>query len=585
VGLLAIHAALLAWSALRASPVRDELGQLPAGISHWKYGRFELYRVNPPLVRMLGALPALAVGCREDWTRFDIHPTVRPEYAVGLDFFRANGDRSLALYRYARWMCIPLSLVGGLVCFRWAGELYGRPSAFLALTLWCFSPNVLGYGALLMTDIAAASFGALACYAFAEWLRAPSYRRALVCGAALGLAELTKTTWIVLPPVWLAIWLAWRIAPRSTVESTWRREAGQLATIFVLGIAVINVGYGFNGSLRPLGDYRFASRALSGHARSDFAGDEQPPELGNRFAGTALAGVPVPLPREYVLGLDVQRRSFERPLWSYLGGDWRKGGWWYYYLYALAVKLPVGTLLLIAAAGLLTALVRRYRVAWRDDLLLLAPAAAVLLVVSSQTAFSQHLRYALPVLPFLFIWASKAGRAWSQGDRAIGALTAAALVWTVMSSLSVYPHTLAYFNELAGGPRGGRLLLAGSNLDWGQDLLELKRWSDEHPQAKPLYMAHDHMLNPSLLGIQCELIRDGQAQAASPEQRNRPLPEGWYAISTNVLTERNGRFAAFTELPPEGMAGYSIYIIDGRRHGQPHGQRATQTARISGAAR
>lgn len=51
VVLLAIHTGLLAYSAYVHSPTLNEPGHLVAGLSHWKFGRFELYRVNPPLVR------------------------------------------------------------------------------------------------------------------------------------------------------------------------------------------------------------------------------------------------------------------------------------------------------------------------------------------------------------------------------------------------------------------------------------------------------------------------------------------------------------------------------------------------------
>ncbi|SFI64920.1 hypothetical protein SAMN05421753_11147 [Planctomicrobium piriforme] len=48
---------------------------------------------------------------------------------------------------------------------------------------------------------------------------------------------------------------------------------------------------------------------------------------------------------------------------------------------------------------------------------------------------------------------------------------------TVASTLWVYPHQLAYFNEAAGGPKSGWRCLLGSNFDWGQDYLYLKRWA------------------------------------------------------------------------------------------------------------
>jgi hypothetical protein len=57
------------------------------------------------------------------------------------------------------------------------------------------------------------------------------------------------------------------------------------------------------------------------------------------------------------------------------------GGWWYYYLYALVVKVPLGTWLLILLAVFVK--VRRISVVadWRDELVVLAPIGAVLLLV------------------------------------------------------------------------------------------------------------------------------------------------------------------------------------------------------------
>src|SRR5262245_20379494 len=69
--LLALHGGLLAWSATCHSPNVNEPSHLAAGISHWQMGNFELYRVNPPLVQMVAALPALAVGARTDWSHFE----------------------------------------------------------------------------------------------------------------------------------------------------------------------------------------------------------------------------------------------------------------------------------------------------------------------------------------------------------------------------------------------------------------------------------------------------------------------------------------------------------------------------------
>ncbi len=107
--LLVMHAALLAWGAYRHSPTIDEVGHLPAGISHWQFGRFDLYRVNPPLVRMLAAVPVILAAPEVDWTAYSEAPGARPQYYIGRDFIAANGYRSFWLFTFARWACIPLS--------------------------------------------------------------------------------------------------------------------------------------------------------------------------------------------------------------------------------------------------------------------------------------------------------------------------------------------------------------------------------------------------------------------------------------------------------------------------------------------
>ena len=48
------------------------------------------------------------------------------------------------------------------------------------------------------------------------------------------------------------------------------------------------------------------------------------------------------------------------------------------------------------------------------------------------------------------------------------------LGWQLIESCSIRPDYLAYFNQIAGGPRNGYKHLVDSSLDWGQDLPALK---------------------------------------------------------------------------------------------------------------
>lgn len=106
-------------------------------------------------------------------------------------------------------------------------------------------------------------------------------------------------------------------------------------------------------------------------------------------------------------------------------------------------------------------------------------------------------------------------------------LVAAALLWTAGSTLAVYPHQLAYFNELAGGPEHGHRHLLGSNVQWGQDLLLVQEW------------------------IEASAIRPGQVGFVPPgfcpasESVTGPVPPSairpWEIVSADeVLDDRSG---------------------------------------------
>lgn len=219
-------------------------------------------------------------------------------------------------------------------------------------------------------------------------------------------------------------------------------------------------------------------------------------------------------------------------------------------------------------------------------MVLLLPIVAILALLSSHTGFSIHSRYAIPVLPFAYIWCSKVARSIAAGHKVFAIIAALALCWSVGSSLAVYPHSLSYFNELVGGPMGGHHHLVDSNIAWGQDLYYLKQWYDEHPEARPLHLAYYNLFDPRLAGIEFNVPPVGSvspdSHAAATADRNLPPGElgplpGWYAIDANHLQGAKYRTANgkggwarvswdgydltyFQRFKPIATAGYSIYI-------------------------
>lgn len=608
-GVLLVHATLLAWSAWTHSAVVGESGHLAAGMSHLMLGRFDLFRVNPPLVRTVAAVPLCVASASVDWSSYDQDPLQRSEHRVGHDWVMANGSASASLIATSRWMCIPFSVLGGFCCWCWSTRLYGRYAGLGALLMWCSSPYVLGHAALVIPDAHAAALGLVACFSFWLWLRNSTWSRALIGGTALGLAQLSKFTLLVLYPVWLSLWILYRLPDRHFGTCrVWARESGMLAMMFLLSLLIVNVGYEYEGSGQALGNYRFQSTMWTGLPLEDI-----PRTGGNRFADSWVGALPVPLPRNYVQGSDTQWYDFERGLESYLRGEWANRGWWYYCIYALFIKTPMGTWCLVGLAIGTTIWGRGFSASPRDETVVLAPFVAILVLVSSQSGFSHHSRYVIPALPFVFIWASKVARVFEMrlltgGQRAVAAVVVVALVWSVASSLAVYPHSVSYFSEVAalfptpangsqwnhagsgkedcsvvstikramgGGPRNGHQHLLDSNIDWGQDLFYLKNWLDRHPEAKLDGLAVWGFYPASLAGIpetpypptgpDRRCVESGRSKITGRDgcagDQLGPKP-GWYALSVNYIhsPERQYRYRYFLNFEPVAMAGYSIYI-------------------------
>ena len=152
--------------------------------------------------------------------------------------------------------------------------------------------------------------------------------------------------------------------------------------------------------------------------------------------------------------------------------------------------------------------------------------AAVLMGIASLSGMQLGVRYILPIYPFLCLVAGSClatvkGVPLSRWQRRL--MIAAVLVapW----SLRFQPEHLAYFNEFAGGPVGGAAHLLDSNLDWGQDLLELKQYVDTHSDRR-WGIAYFGSVPPGELGLQYDLPPSRQPQPGS------------YAVSINYVQGR-----------------------------------------------
>ena len=562
----------------------NEHGRLAAGLIKITRADFSPFRVNPPLPDMVGALPARLLGAESPKrSELNLAPFARTEYGAGSWFLEHNADHFLYL-RLGRLCELLFSLVGALACFYYARWLFGDVSGLIACGLWCFSPYILGFGRLVCPDVPSAALGVAAVGVFHYWLSSRTQGALVASGLLLGLAELCKYTLIVFYPLFFILWLVYRSRDllRNGIRA-WLRECGALFFyVFTLSALVINMGYLFERTCAPLGEYRFQSKLFSGaETLGEVSG-----QGGNRFINTPLAKIPVPLPYNYVLGIDTQRIDFENGMPSYWRGDWRQHGWALYYANAALVKTPVGALALLALALGLTARRGAYRLARRDELVLWAPGLAIFFLVSSQTGFSIHSRYIIPALPTFFIATSRVGRLFSHtrplpAPRRLRVARVFALLATLclaLEVLAVYPHEVSFFNRLtpllnpsrpyARLPRNEERspllraknwLTAGSyaaprqfldsNLDWGVEEYRLAQWLRKRPDLD--------YLNVTLWSEGWREIHKEFAEHVSELGFAQPY---WHAISVNCLYERDETHRYLWKKEPEAIIGYSIYV-------------------------
>lgn len=511
---LTIHAAQV------ETPTADEFAHVPAGVAAWRQGRTDFYPANPPLPKLLLAAPVALDSSVNSPVVLEPAMLWGP-WEYGHRFMNANREQYLALMSRARFAAIAFGALAASVVFAWSRAVFGLRAAAVVTSLFLLCPNVLAHAHLATIDMGALATILLAMFALRWAYQRPGFARFALAGAALGFALAIKFLAVLILPAFalLAIAMRWRERDRSPARRL-LRAAADLATIGVVALGVLNASVAFDGSFQPL-----ASIGL----RSAFAKGLQ---------GALPGWLPVPLPRDYLVGFDAAKEISEHgEFGSYLMGRWSEHGWWYYNLVALGVKLPVTILALALATGFFwwRSRLDRSELAW-----LLVPFASLLLVFSTASNLNIGIRHVLPALPFLFlllgpIFMTTLNR---MRESVAMALAAGAIATSAYDAAAVHPDHLTFFNAIAGGPdRGGEWLL-DSNLDWGQDLYRVRAAvAAIDPDATPYLLYFGHV-DPALYGLRYELLP-------------RTPVEGIIAVSENFL----GGYAYLTVAPNGGMTG------------------------------
>jgi predicted membrane-bound dolichyl-phosphate-mannose-protein mannosyltransferase len=408
----------------KLSATTDEVAHLPAGYTYWLTRDFRLNPEHPPLAKLIASAPLLALKPKLDlsWPEWQ-NPQ---EYIFGYGFlYTNNADRLLF------WARLPMTLLatlGGLIVFLWARDMFGNASGLFALGLYAFSPNLLAHGMLVTTDVPVAVFMTLALYLYWKFGEQPSMWHSIGIGLATGAAMATKFSGAILP-ILLIAFSASRVFSAADRRRQAIDEARWLAVAGLSALVVIEAAYLFSIT-----------------------------------------------PWTYFQNLRLVNRNRNPVHISYLFGNFSRNRFWQYFVLAFSVKATIA-LLLTTAFAIIHACLKRFIDA-RGELLLLG---GIAFYAASLTLGADDLgvRYLLPVFVWLFIWGSRIARELKAKPVGI-ALLLLLFAWQARAALGAFPNYIPYFNEIAGGAKGGIYYLDDSNVDWGQGMKQTAAYINTH---------------------------------------------------------------------------------------------------------
>ena len=535
------------------SSTYDELAHVTAGYSYWTLDDYRLDPENGNWSQRIAALPLL-------YTR-PAFPSLQQNvwraanvWNVSEQFFFAQGNDADHMLRSAR---AAIAVVGVLLCvlvFAWSRTLFGLAGAWISTCVFVFSPTLLAHGALATSDLIGAAFFTAASWTLWTVLHRITPRTVTLSVLATAGVMLTKHSGPVFGLFALAM-LAVRLVGGRVLIVEWRqrrlelRERSVQARVLAL-LALAHVAMVF---VLIWGSYGFRYSAFSG----DHPSDQGFLDPWSRVLPDSAVSSPLinwgrehhVLPEAYLYGVATVS-AYAKNRVSFLNGRATPNGSRWFFPCAALVKTTIPGLILVAAMGLMvvTRVARRssarfahIRMTFADSLgglyeltpLLVLIVGYWTLVLANPLAIGH--RHLLPVVPATIILLGGLGRL--VRTRVSGGIVAALLMWHAAESIRVAPNYLAYFNELAGGPKEGYRHLVDSSLDWGQDLPALKHWLDDqglqsrgHP---PLYLSYFGTALPEHYGIEAERLPGFPERGASREPK--PLTAGVYCISATML--------------------------------------------------
>jgi len=506
-GLLSIMAGLAVASIMDDTLTFDEVAHIGAGYSYWNNQDYRLNPEHPPLIKDLAGLPLMFLNLNfpdiKYWDNAAPHPWWT-QFDFGDQLLYHAGNNPDKIMLFARLGPIAVLIAMGAFLFFWAKRLMGSKWALVLLAIFAFCPNFMAHGRLVTTDVGA-SFGALfATYFWIEFLKKPNRTNTIFAGIAFGLAMLVKFSLILLVPFFAIITIIYALLGTEKLKKLWQycwrsAAAATLGAIFIIGpVYALHIAkYPYEKQLQD--------------TKAVLATTSLPKAMQN--VNIFMAQQPLLRPwAQYLLGLEMATNRTGTGNTTYFEGAVSSKGRLDYFTTLYLVKIPLAfhilTFIVLIWLGYSSIknkfwqkTLPRLKKSIRDNYEIFAMMVflAIYWAASLIGSLNIGLRHILPTFAFTYMLVvfglskfvtSITNKQLKQNvQAAIGVIIAC----FAASSIFIFPHYIAYYNELAGGPDKGYKIAVDSNLDWGQDLKRLKQWLEEYNEigekhgAVPIY--------------------------------------------------------------------------------------------------
>lgn len=499
----------------------DESPHTVAGYSYIKFKDMRINPEHPPLIKDLAGLPLQFLNLNFPEDRPSWQKNVNDQWTLGAQFLYESGNDPDKIIFWARMGPIFVMLLLGFYVFKWAREEFGDKTALMALTLYTFSPTILAHGRLVTTDIGASAGIFISTYYFVRYLRDKSAgwltKNFFLASLTTGLALAAKFSTFLIIPLFglLALIYGYIKTDDSFKQKIWMSFRHGVMSVCIIAAAFVIVIW----PIYQWHTWNYPPERQKADTILNLG------SFGERITADSIIWMsdkPVLRPfAQYFHGFLMVIQRAVGGNTTYFMGEVSAAGWRSYFptVYLLKEPLAKHIMIVIALYGFLKLFIANAPKRAREKSLIAALKhwaknnfhevamlgfIALYWLTTIRSNLNIGVRHIIPTFPFVYILISAEINKWAAMKNEIidlarfplgaiknvlssyfkifsrYALVTILLLWYALGTIFVFPHFIAYFNELIGGPKNGYKYVVDSNLDWGQDLKRLSQYVEKN---------------------------------------------------------------------------------------------------------